>query len=64
MQFTIKITEIPKVYEIEGSDQYQIEFFANIEDFFAMLDSINPRHIENYIKNKTKKPFSLYVQNT
>ena len=46
-------------YEIENSDQYQIEFFANIEDFFAMLDSINPRHIENYIKNKTKKPFSL-----
>jgi predicted nucleotidyltransferase len=59
MKFTIKTTEIPKVYEIEDSDQYQIEFFANIEDFFAMLDSINPRHIENYIKNKTKKTFSL-----
>lgn len=59
MKFTIKTTEIPKVYEIEGSDQYQIWFFANIEDFFAMMDSINPRHIENYIKNKTKKPFSL-----
>lgn len=59
MKFTIKTTEIPKVYEIENSDQFQIEFFANIEDFFAMLDNINPRHIENYIKNKTKKPFSL-----
>lgn len=59
MKFAIKTTEIPNVYEIEDSDQYQIEFFANIEDFFAMLDSINPRHIENYIKNKTKKPFSL-----
>lgn len=59
MQFTIKTTELPKVWEIEGSDLYQIEFFANVEDFFAMLDNINPRHIENYIKNKTKKPFSL-----
>ena len=59
MKLTIKTTEIPNVYEIEDSDQFQIEFFANIEDFFAMLDSINPRHIENYIKNKTKKPFSL-----
>lgn len=59
MRFTIKTTEIPKVYEIEDLEQYQIEFFANIEDFFAMLDRINPRHIENYIKNKTKKPFSL-----
>lgn len=59
MKFTIKTTEIPKVYEIKDSDQYYMEFFANVEDFFAMLDSINPRHIENYIKNKTKKPFSL-----
>lgn len=59
MQFTIKTTELPKVWEIEGSDLYQVEFFANMEDFFSMLDNINPRHIENYIKNKTKKPFSL-----
>lgn len=59
MQFTIKTTELPKVWEIEGSDLYQVEFFANVEDFFSMLDNINPRHIENYIKNKTKKPFSL-----
>lgn len=59
MQFKIKTTELPKVWEIEGSDLYQVEFFANMEDFFAMLDSINPRHIENYIKNKTKKPFNL-----
>lgn len=59
MQFTIKTTELPKVWEIEGSDLYQVEFFANTEDFFSMLDNINPRHIENYIKNKTKKPFSL-----
>ena len=59
MQFTIKSSYIPKVSEIEDSDQYQIEFFANIEDFFAILDSINPGHIENYIKNKTKKRFSL-----
>jgi hypothetical protein len=59
MQFTIKSSYIPKVSEIKDSDQYQIEFLANIEDFFAMLDSINPRHIENYIKNKIKKPFSL-----
>lgn len=59
MQFKIKCTLIPQVWEIEDSDLYQVEFFANMEDFFAMLDSINPRHIENYIKNKTKKPFSL-----
>lgn len=59
MQFTIKTTELPKVWEIEGSDLYQVEFFANVEDFFSMMDNINPRHIENYIKNKTKKTFSL-----
>lgn len=59
MKFTIKTTEIPNVEAIQDSDQYQIWFFANIEGFFAMLDRINPRHIENYIKNKTKKPFSL-----
>lgn len=59
MQFKIKCTLIPQVSEIENSDLYQVEFFSNMEDFYSMLDGLNPRIIENYIKNKTKKPFSL-----
>lgn len=31
-----------------------LEILTNMEDFYAMLDRVNPVIIENYIKNKTK----------
>lgn len=38
-------------YKAENGD---LEILANMEDFYAMLDRVNPVIIENYIKNKTK----------
>ncbi len=38
-------------YKEENGD---LEILANMEDFYAMLDKINPVIIDNYIKHKDK----------
>ena len=48
MRLKIKIS----TYEIDAEQNMVI--LANMEDFYDMLDNVNPVIIENYIKNKNK----------
>lgn len=48
MRLKIKIN----TYEVDA--EHNMVILANMEDFYAMLDRVNPVIIENYIKNKTK----------
>lgn len=48
MRLKIKIS----TYEVDANQN--MEILANMEDFYAMLDMINPAIIDNYMKNKNK----------
>ncbi len=48
MRLKIKIS----TYKVDADQN--MEILANMEDFYAMLDNVNPVIIENYIKNKNK----------
>ena len=48
MRLKIKIS----TYEVDADQN--MEILANMEDFYDMLDNVNPVIIENYIKNKNK----------
>lgn len=48
MRLKIKIS----TYEVDADQN--MEILANMEDFYAMLDRINPAIIDNYMKNKNK----------
>lgn len=48
MRLKIKIN----TYEVDA--EHNMVMLANMEDFYDMLDRINPVIIDNYIKNKNK----------
>lgn len=48
MRLKIKIS----TYEIDA--EHNMVILANMEDFYDMLDKINPVIIDNYIKHKDK----------
>ena len=48
MRLKIKIN----TYEVDT--EHNMVILANMEDFYDMLDNVNPVIIENYIKNKNK----------
>ena len=48
MRIKIKIN----TYEVDA--EHNMVILANMEDFYEMLDRINPAIIDNYMKNKNK----------